>query len=171
MAAVGGPGDDAPMRTPRTVLAATLLLSSLLLGACGGDDDSSAGSATEAPAADGSGGGAERIDGDELDQVLEDAATDATREVPSEDGSVSIADYRSGAATQELPASDEIAMVISLLIGVSGGDIDGYITSDAIVVRVEEADIALLCGAADRVDLSTYTVIPVRPDGTGVDCG
>jgi hypothetical protein len=171
---VGGPdrGEDRLMRTictahpARSALAAAVLLVPLVLGACGGDDDggSSGGPTTAAPAEGGSSDAS-------LDEALADAAPDATVEVPSEDGAVSIADFRSGERYDDVASPDDLAMVFAVVTGVSGSDIDGYITDDAVVVRVDEADIAVLCGAIARVDTGSRTVIPVRPDGTGVDCG
>lgn len=145
-------------------IAATTVSGTLLLGACGGssDDASTPTTAAPDPAESSSGEGGEGVD-----DALASQVPDETVEVPSADGATTIAEYAAGGSGFEPADADEVAQVLAIV----GTDADGYITADAIVVTRSEADATLLCGTVDGLGISTYTVIPVLPDGTGVDCG
>lgn len=148
--------------TRRPFALALLLSASLALAACGGSSDRASDGA-----ADGSSADATAPTGDtDVDEALADAAPDGEVDVPSEDGATTIADYSSGGSSYEPADPTELAQILAVV----GTDADGYLTDDAIVVRTTEADIALLCGTVERLGLDAYRVVPVRPDGTGVDC-
>jgi hypothetical protein len=147
-------------RIPASILAAALS-GTLLLGACGGSSDDASTPTTAPSSASGGGAGADAED------ALASQVPDATVEVPSADGATTIAEYAAGGSSFEPADPSELAKVLAMV----GTDAEGYITDDAIVVEQSEADATLLCGTVDGLGISTYTVIPVLPDGTGVDCG
>jgi hypothetical protein len=149
------------MRSLRPVLASALVLTSLLLAACGSDDASSPSPAAADAGAETSAGS----DGDVVD-ALEAAAPEGTVEVPSDAGATTIAEYAAGSSGLEPADPEELAMILAIV----GTDADGYITDDAVVVRTTVADSTLLCGSAERLDITTYQVIPVGPDGVGIAC-
>jgi len=162
MAAAAGRADD-PVMTRRPLALALLLVASLVLAACGGSSDAASDPPSSA-SADAADGGA--VDDAGVEAALEQAAPDGTVEVPSEDGATTIAEYSAGSSGYEPANAEELAQ----LLAVVGTDADGYLTDDAFVVRTAEADAAVLCLTAEGMDIETYRVIPVRPDGTGVDC-
>lgn len=153
------------MHTTRT-LAAAALVASLLLAGCGGDDGSDeAADRTADPSAAESPAGGEPLEG--VDEALEAASPDATVAVPSDEGALTIEAWASGGSTVEPTDPEELAMIMALV----GTDAEGFITEDAVVVQASEADATLWCGSVARLDVSTYRLVPVLPDGTGVDCG
>ena len=146
------------------VLTATLLaLVSLTLGACGSGGGSAGSPSGTDKAAEPSGSDA----GEDLTEALEAGTPTDTVDVPSEDGATTIEAYAAGGSSYEAADPAELAQLLAIV----GTDADGYLTSDTVVVRTSAADATLLCKTADGLDISTYTVIPVLPDGTGVDCG
>ena len=149
------------MRSTRISLAVLLLSGGLLVGACSSDDSGKAdGSAkpTTATAAQGD---------TDVEAALEATAPDGSVEVPSADGATTIADYSQGSSGFEPADPDELSQILALV----GTDADGYITDDAVVVNASEADASLWCKTAEQLGIDTYTLIPVRPDASGVDCG
>lgn len=130
--------------------AALTLAASLALGACGGADED--GTATPA--------------GDDVDRALEAAAPTGTVEVPTADGATTIAEYAAGGSSYQPADENELVTILALI----GTDADGYLTDDAVVVRTTTADATLLCGTIEQLDIAAYQVIPVGPDGAGIDC-
>ncbi|MEZ5137460.1 MAG: hypothetical protein R2711_01355 [Acidimicrobiales bacterium] len=149
--------------TRRPLALALLLAASLVLAACGRFVRLPPRPAVERLRRRGDGGA---VDDADVEAALERAAPDGTVEVPSEDGATTIAEYAAGSSGYEPANAEELAQ----LLAVVGTDADGYLTDDAFVVRTTEADAAVLCLTAEGMDIETYRVIPVRPDGTGVDC-
>ncbi|MBK6858285.1 MAG: hypothetical protein IPG97_17470 [Microthrixaceae bacterium] len=135
----------------------------LALGACGDSTDRASDAPTNAK--DTSGGGS--AVGEDVTEALEAQTPDATVEVPSADGATTIADYAAGGSSYEPSDPQELAQILALI----GTDADGYLTDNVVVVHTTAADATLLCKTADRLAISSYTVVPVLPDGIGVDCG
>lgn len=152
------------MRSPRVLAAilAAALSGTLALGACGGSSDGASPPTSAAPAGTSSGGS-----GDDVTDALEAGMPEATVEVPPADGATTIAEYAAGGSGFEPADAEELALVLSIV----GTGAEGYVTEDTIVVQQSAADATLLCGTVDGLGISTYTVIPVLPGGTGVDCG
>lgn len=154
------------LTTPLTI--AALAVGSLALGACGDSSDGPADAPAAADAPDGGstpdGGSAS---GDDVTDALEAQTPSETVAVPPADGATTIADYAAGGSSYEPADPAELAQILAIV----GTDADGYLTDDVVVVRTSAADATLLCKTADRLGVSTYSVIPVLPDGTGVDCG
>lgn len=152
------------MHLRRHHLAALTTAFALTLAACGGSDDasSSAGPATDdGPAAAAPAGAA-----DELDAALAEAVPEGTVEIPSADGAVTIEEFAFGGTDIDLPDEHEITAILAFV----GTDADGYIADDAVVVKTSEADAAVLCRVLATIDVERYRVVPVLPDGSGVDC-
>jgi hypothetical protein len=151
--------DDGAMTRSRFLAATAVVFLSLPIAAgCSSDGGSDGGSDTTVP------GGEEKPT---VEMALEEDLPSEEVEVPSEDGSTSIADYSQGTSDYESSAPEELNQILSLV----GVQADGYITKDAVVVQASEADAAMWCRTHQSLGMSTYTLIPVLSDGTGVDCG
>ena len=162
MAAAAGWADDAAMR--RRPFALTLTLAAALtLAACGGSSDDDGSTPSDPPVSGTETDGT--TDGD-VTEALEGALPEGTVDVPSEEGATTIAEWAAGGSSVEPADPTELTQILAMV----GTDADGYFTDDAIVVRTTEADAALLCGTVEGLDIDSYQVIPVLPDGTGVDC-
>lgn len=146
------------------LLTSLLLASTLVLGACGSSDSGADEPDTTVDAEASTGADTRAGAGADVEDALEAQSPDGRIEVPSADGAVTIADYAAGGI--ELDGAEDIAMVLSMV----GTDATGYITDDTIVVERSEADATLLCGTIERLDVTAYRVVPVLPDGSGVDC-
>ena len=154
---------DMPHRRRSSLILTLVTVGSLALGACGDSSDRAADATT--PASDTTGGGS--TGGDGVTEALEAQTPAATVEVPSADGATTITDYASGASSYEPSDPQELAQILAII----GTDADGYLTDSVVVVHTTAADATLVCKTAERLAISSYTVVPVLPDGTGVDCG
>jgi len=153
------------MRFTRPALLITALLSVSVLSISGCSDG---GDSDGAPSSQGqSSQNTTQESGDGVTEALEAETPTDTVDVPSADGAVPIAEYAAGGSDYEPADPQELAQILSI----AGTDADGYLTADAVVIRTSAADATLLCKTADGMGISSYTVIPVLPDGTGVDCG
>ena len=152
-----------PHRRRSSLILTLVTVGSLALGACGDSSDRAADATT--PASDTTGGGS--TGGDDVTEALEAQTPAATVEVPSADGATTITDYASGASSYEPSDPQELAQILAII----GTDADGYLTDSVVVVHTTAADATLVCKTVERLAISSYTVVPVLPDGTGVDCG
>lgn len=157
--------DDAPMRRSRLALA-LLAAASLSLAACGGSSDDGDATTDEATTEATDAATTDGATDDDVTEALESQVPEGTVDVPSEDGATTIADWAARGSSTEPADPEELTQIIAVV----GTDADGWFTDDAIVVRTTEADAALLCGTVEGLSVDTYQVIPVLPDGTGVDC-
>lgn len=166
------------------------LVGALMLGACSDSDDSDADdsdSSTSTMSVDEMEAADDAIETAELDEAENEAAleeeaaaedlmaedqmagsstTMGTVGVPSQEGSITIADYAAGTAVP--PGGDE--ETLTQIIDLVGPDAEGYITSDEVVVQTTAAEAMTVCEYAAEVETS-YVIVPIIEDGTAIDCG
>lgn len=142
---------------PRTAAVFFSLALVLSASACGSSSDSG-----DSPGSDG--GSAATNDPGEVDEA---PVATASGEVPSAEGSLDLADYRSGIGQDDLTDSDEFLKATQVL-----GEVDGYVTTDdeLVVTGADGEKLQFLCIAKDQMTLDTYTVIVLQADGTRADC-
>jgi hypothetical protein len=148
------------MRSPRALIALLAVTAALVGAGCGSDG------ADSSPAPTTASDGSADLAGASVDEAIESQVPTETVEVPSEDGATTVAEYAAGGSGYEPADERELASILAIV----GTQADGYLTDDAVVVRTTKADAAVWCLTFERLDLSSYTVVPVLPDGTGVAC-